>query len=100
MTKTKLCERCNRRIKSEAVSCLCGWSASGAQPVKDAPSVTYAQRKAASEASMYADRRSMSPLVEEIRKAFQTSRAKLSGLRPMAGLLPREPGSDDEELAA
>ena len=27
---TKLCDRCKRRLKADAMSCVCGWSASGA----------------------------------------------------------------------
>ena len=31
---TKLCERCKRRIKAEAISCICGWGAAfaGSRP--------------------------------------------------------------------
>ena len=29
---TKLCERCKRRIKADAVSCICGWSLTMSRP--------------------------------------------------------------------
>lgn len=96
-----ICTQCRRRLKSDATSCLCGW---GKAPTM--PSVgDYATRRDASLARANVSRQSDSPLVKEIREAFLNSAAKRDGLRPMsepirAARLPREPGSDDEEIAA
>ena len=107
---TKLCDRCKRRIKAEALTCVCGWSAaagiSGRRQAEccialcDAPALCRVWTTTGWAnvcPGCYpkierAPRRSESLTVQESREAYTRRRELLEQIRQPS----REPGSDDE----
>lgn len=116
----KLCERCKRRIRVDAVSCICGWSLASSRPrfpASPPPQLpSWEESKWAFEKVKRVCAVSLEPkvwtremfvahyhrILADTKAAPFAKRHAREALKNFGREIPqqREPGQDDEELAA
>ena len=111
------CSKCQRRLRPDAVACLCGWTAAGESARSERPPCCFAGCGVPALARVFTDTGwanvcvehypqiktkpyiQRSPVVEEVLAAYRKSKAYRDKNPFIDGEVVREPGVDDEALA-